>query len=66
MDEHGEVKMTKDLLDKLKSTNDGYNSDETAIYYPGGVIKSKSLKAPHKEHSTLPTASRQLIRAHPS
>ena len=64
MDEHGEVKMTKDLLDKLKSSNDGYDSDETVIYYPRGVIKSKSLKAPLKEQSTVPTASRRLIRAH--
>ena len=42
MDEHGEVKMKKDLLEKLKSSNDRYDSDETVIYYPGRVIKSKS------------------------
>ena len=58
--------MTKDLLDKLKSSNDGYDSDETVIYYPGRVIKSKSFQAPHEECSTVPTASRWLIRAHPS
>ena len=42
VDEHGEVKWTKDLLEKLKSSSDGYDSDETVIYHPGRVTKSKT------------------------
>ena len=66
VDEHGEAKWTKDLLEKLKSSNDGYDSDETVIYHSSRVTKSKSLKAQYEECSTAPTVPRQLIRANPS
>ena len=52
VDEHGEVKWMKDLLEKLKSSNDGYDSDDTVIYHPGRVIKSKSLKVQYEECGT--------------
>ena len=64
IDEHGEVKWTKDLLEKLKSSNDEYDSDETIIYHTGRVIRPKPLKTQYVEHSSAPTVPRQLIRAH--
>ena len=66
VDEHGEVKWTKDLLEKLKSSNEEYDSDETVIYHPGRVIRPKPLKMKYveHEHGTASTVPRWLIRAH--
>ena len=68
VNEHGEVKWTKDLLEKLKSSNDEYDSDETVIYHPGRVIRPKPHKTKYvePEHSTASTVPKCLIRAHPS
>ena len=66
-DETGTVIMTKDSLEKLKSPNDGYDSDETIIYYPGREVKPKKPKLLGEECGKLmPTVVKQLIRAHPS
>ena len=66
VNEHGEVKQTKDLLEKLKSSNDEHDSDDTVIYQPGRVIRPKSHKTKYvePEHSTASTAPKHLIRAH--
>ena len=66
VDEHGEVKWTKDLLEKLKSSNDEYDSDKTIIYHPSRVIRPKPLKMQYVEHSLASTVPRWLIRTHPS
>ena len=65
-DETGTVIMTKDLLEKLKSPNNGYDSDETIMYYPGREVKLKKPKLLGEECGKLmPTVAKWLIRAHP-
>ena len=66
VDEYGNVKWTKDLLEKLKSSNEEYNSDETIIYHPARVIRSKPDKTKYVEPEHGTTVPKQLIRAHPS
>ena len=41
VDEYGNVKWTKDLLEKLKFSSEEYDSDETIIYHPARVIRPK-------------------------
>ena len=66
VDEYGEVKWTKDLREKLKFSNEEYDSDETVIYHASRVIRPKPHKMKYVEPEHGTTVPRQLIRAHPS
>ena len=58
--------MTEELKKKLLSACDGYDSDETIIYNPGGVIIPKSPKQSMEYGTATTKASKCKIRGYPS